>query len=90
MTGKDKQKQEYLARIGDCLTVFTSDAGKRVLKDMRSRYRRNIFDPDPCTMAKNVGKCEVVDDIEAMIVAGKSPQQLEDLFKEPEDEGWVR
>jgi hypothetical protein len=81
-----KQERDYKARIGDYLTVFTSDAGRRVLKDMRNSYCGHIFSPEMTQMSYDMGKRAVVKDIEAIILAGKDPQALEDLFRLPEDD----
>jgi len=84
----EKQAQEYKARAGDCLATFTSAHGRRILKDMRKTYCSYTFDADPCVHAFNAGKMQVIKDIEAMLILGKSPQKIDDLFRQPEDDGF--
>jgi hypothetical protein len=83
------EEQEYKARIGDYLKTFTSDHGCRVLKDMRKSYSNNIFDPDPITMSHNLGRWQVVRDIEALLILAKNPEQIDSLFEQPEDDGYT-
>ncbi len=87
---KKRQEQEYKSRIADYLKTFTSGHGRRVLKDMRASYcdQSRLFDEDPGQTAFNVGKREVVKDIEALLRTGKNPKLIEDLFRQPEDEGF--
>lgn len=81
-------KQEYKKRVGDYLSAFTSESGKRVLRDMRRSYCRGAFDSNPYIMARNEGRREMVEAIEAMLIAGRNPKLIDDLFKQPEDEGF--
>ena len=83
-----RQENELKKRLGDYLATFTSATGKRVLKDMRRSYCGHVFDPDPAVFACNVGKMEVVKDIEALLIAAKNPKAIEDLFRSPEDDGF--
>lgn len=85
---QERQKKEYKARIADYLTTFTSEHGKRVLKDMRRSYCSHIFSTNEIAMAYDLGKREVVKDIEALLLTGKNPQAIEDLFRSPEDAGF--
>jgi hypothetical protein len=78
----------YKKRLGDYLSTFTSAHGKRVLKDMRRSYCGHIFSTNEIAMAYDLGKREVVKDIEAMLIAGKNPKAIEDLFRHPEDDGF--
>jgi len=82
------QEQEYKKRIADYLTTFTSEAGRRVLKDMRQSYCGQVFNADNMVLALNVGKMEVVKDIEALLLTGKNPKLIEELFRSPEDDGF--
>jgi hypothetical protein len=82
-----EQAKIFKARIADYLKTFTTEAGKRVLNDMR-KSNRYIFDPNPFTMAKNVGKQEMIKEIEDLLLMGKKPKLVEDLFRNPEDEGF--
>lgn len=84
----DENKRLYQARIGDYLKTFTSAHGKRVLKDMRKSYCGDILVDSPGLMGFDVGKRQVVKDIEAVLILGKDPQQIEDLFRMPEDAGF--
>ncbi len=81
-----ENKRIYQARIADYLRTFTTHHGRRVLKDMRASYCGHI---DVKTGAFGLGKREVVKDIEAMLIAGKNPQAIEDLFTMPEDENFT-
>jgi len=83
-----KREQEYKARLGDYLKTFTSAHGRRVLKDMRQSYCGNVFNTDKMVFALNVGKMEVVKDIEALLLTGKNPKLIEELFRSPEDDGF--
>ena len=83
-----ENKRLYQARIADYLKTFTSAHGRRVLKDMRKSYCGHIFSDIPENMALGIGKREVVKDIEAMLISGKNPQAIEDLFRMPEDDGF--
>ena len=82
-----KQAQELKARVGDYLKTFCTEHGKRVLRDIR-KSNRYAFDPNPFAMAKKVGKQELIQEIEDMILLGKKPQLIEDLFTNPEDSGY--
>jgi len=81
------QKREYTKRIADYLKTFTSAHGKRVLKDMRLSYCGH-FEPskDLGSMGFEIGQRQVVKDIEALLLTGKNPQLIEDLFRQPEDD----
>ena len=83
---QERQKKEYKARIGDYLRTFTSAHGKRVLKDMRRSYCNDVFSADTLMLGFKIGKREVVKDIEALLLTGKNPQAIEDLFRSPEDD----
>lgn len=83
-----RQEKEYKKRLGDYLSTFTSAHGKRVLKDMRQSYCGHIFSTNEVAMAYDLGKREVVKDIEALLITGKNPQAVEDLFRSPEDDGF--
>jgi hypothetical protein len=87
-TESEELKKAYLSIVGDYLKTFTSDAGRRVLKDMRAKYCNNVFDINPYQNAYRLGKMEAVKDIEAVLMLGKSPEKLADLFEQPEDENW--
>lgn len=57
---------------GDYAEVFTgTDAGKRVFADLKTKYGTDLFDEIATVMAKNVGRYEVVQDIEAMMLYHK-------------------
>ena len=79
---------EIKARAGDYLRTFGTEAGKRVLKDMRKSFGRYSFDPNPFIAARNEGKREVILEIEDIIIAGKNPKLIDELFQAPEDEGF--
>ena len=83
-----RQEQEYKARLSDYLETFTSVHGKRVLKDMRRSYCGSIEEDQTLRIGIALGKRNVVKDIEALILAGKNPQAIEDLFWQPEDENF--
>ena len=82
------QARELKARVGDYMRTFCSEHGKRVLKDMRASYGRYTFDPNPFVMARNEGKREVIMEIEDMILMGKNPKAIDELFTAPEDQGY--
>jgi len=83
------QEQAFKNRLRDYLETFTSDTGKRVLKDMRLSYCGQ-FDPakDASVLGFDLGKRQVVKDIEAVLVSAKNPKAIEDLFRMPEDDGF--
>jgi len=83
-----KREQEYKARLGDYLKTFTSAHGRRVLKDMRKSYCGHVFNTNEIAMAYDLGKREVVKDIEATLLLGKNPKLIEELFRSPEDDGF--
>ncbi len=83
-----KQASEMKSRVTDYLRTFGSEHGKRVLKDMRKSYCGYTFDPNPFTAARNEGKREVVLDIESLLLMGKKPALIEELFQSPEDKGF--
>ena len=86
---EERQKKEYKARIGDYLRTFTSAHGKRVLKDMRRSYCGSIeADSSFSNLSIAFGKREVVKAIEALLLTAKNPQAIEDLFRNPEDDGF--
>jgi len=87
---QNRQEQEYKARVGDYLKTFTSAHGRRVLKDMRKRYCGSLYENGMTreSMACQIGKREVVKDIEALLITGKNPKLIEDLFRSPEDDGF--
>lgn len=85
----DQRKQEYLTRVGDYLKTFTTAHGRRVLQDMRRQYCGHTFDEDPFRNAYNDGKREVVTDIEAVLILGKNPKRVEELFRQPEDDNYT-
>lgn len=83
-----RQEQEFRARVNDYLKTFTSPHGQQVLKDMRKAYCGSLWNKDPNVRDRNIAQHDVVKAIEALILAGKNPQQIEDLFRGPEDEGF--
>jgi len=83
-----RREQEFKARVGDYLKTFGTAHGIRIIKDMRKSYCGHVFNENPITLAYNVGKMEVVKDIEALLVTGKNPKLIEALFSGPEDEGF--
>jgi hypothetical protein len=83
-----KQANEIKARAGDYLRTFGTEAGRRVIKDMRKSFGRYSFDPNPFVMARNEGKREVLLEIEDIIIAGKNPKMIDELFQQPEDESF--
>ncbi len=83
-----RQQQEYMARLGDYLKTFTSPHGRRVLKDMRRSYCGSIEEIEMAKIGIALGKRNVVKEIEAIILTGKNPQAVEDLFRSPEDDGF--
>ena len=85
---QEKQGQEYKKRIGDYLKTFTSEHGKRVLKDMRQSYCGHMAGNSSIEVGMFLGQRNVVKDIEALIMTGKNPQAIEDLFRNPEDDGF--
>ena len=85
---KKRQEKEFRSRVNDYVRTFCSDHGRRVLKDMR-KANRYAFDPNPFTMAKNLGKQEVIQEIEDLLILAKKPQVLEDLFVMPEEENFT-
>ena len=93
LTDKEKQEQkrqadEFKARVNDYIRTFCSEHGRRVLKDMR-KANRHPFDPNPFSAMKNLGKLELIQEIEDLLTLGKSPQTLADMFPNPEDEGFI-
>jgi len=86
---QERQEQEYKARLGDYLKTFTSDHGRRVLKDMRRAYCGSIEEDQMLKIGIALGKRNVVKDIEALILTGKDPQAVEDLFRNPEDDNFT-
>jgi len=84
-----RQEKEYKKRLGDYLATFTSAHGRRVLKDMRRSYCGSIVPGELPEFAFALGKRQVVKDIEVMLIAGKNPQAIEDLFRNPEDDGFT-
>lgn len=83
-----RQAKEFKARVNDYVRTFCSEYGRRVLKDMR-RSNRDAFDANPFTMAKNLGKQELIREIEDLLILAKNPQVLEDLFVNPEDDSFT-
>ena len=52
--------------------VFKSDAGRKVLADLRRKFGRYKFSPDTNTMYLIVGGQNVIDYVERMINGGKN------------------
>lgn len=81
-------RDQVLQRIYDYGTVFTSEAGKRVLDDLRVSFsRRTSHTPnDPYTTAFREGQRDVVLRIERLIEQALdpsfSPDQLSTLLEE--------
>ena len=84
-----RQEQEFKKRVGDYLATFTSVRGKRVLKDMRKSYCGHIEGDSSLQVGIALGKRTVVKDIEAILVTGKNPQAIEDMFSNPEDDSFT-
>ncbi len=85
MSDKSEMQTKILARLSDYTRTFSSPHGMKVLKDMRASYCKNSpFHADAITMARNVGKMEVVLDIEFMLRQSKSKKLLEMFFPQTE------
>ena len=82
----NEQVENQKAAIVNCVKVFSTKAGQRHLKDLRLSYCNDVWDDDPQILACNVGKRQVVKDIEAMLRLGKDPEKFASLFTQPEDD----
>lgn len=84
----DKDKEQYVERVSDYLHTFTSEEGKRVLKDMRRSYCSGSFHKDPYQTAFNLGQEQVIKGIEALLTIAKRPEIIDSLFAKPEDDNF--
>jgi len=85
---QERQEKVFKKRLADYLATFTSAHGKRVLKDMRKSYCGHMAGNTSLEVGMFLGQRNVVKDIEALIITGKNPQAIEDLFRNPEDDGF--
>ncbi len=93
MTGKgpkiDKTAaDEVKARILDYVKTFTTESGRRVIKDMRKSFDAVPEDPNPFVVMRAVGRKDVLDKILALIRTGRNSKAMAELLLEPEDEGY--
>lgn len=85
---KSDAKELVIARMADYVRTFQTKSGRRVIKDLRKSFCTTITDPNPFLMAKNAGAFEVVAKIEAILKQSKAKKGLEELFRQPEDDGF--
>jgi hypothetical protein len=85
---KNDAKELIIARMADYVRTFQTKSGRRVMKDLRKSFCSIMSDPNPFVMARNVGSFEVIAKIEGILKKSKAKKGLEDLFRQPEDEGF--
>ena len=81
-TGKTTAQVETEQMVTDYAQVFLSEAGKRVLMDMRKQYCGNITEEKTNGILLAVGKREVIKDIEAKLRLSHRPDIIDSWFEE--------
>ena len=88
MSNEKDAKDVVKGIIADYAKTFSTEPGKRALADLRQAYNGSCFDKEPYLMAHKNGARDVILKIEYMIKMSKNSKLIEELFQEPEMEGF--